>query len=125
MDIVKTQKFALVTGSRRGIGRAIGLSLLKEGFFVIFNGISPNLSQDLIQEIAKISDKVRTGVEIMKKVGKDGFTVADAEAALGEIGETPKTIVDKMSANLESGQKFMSPEQKRKMNEWLATLPSE
>jgi hypothetical protein len=75
--------------------------------------------------IAKISDKVRTGVEIMKKVGKDGFTVADAEAALGDIGETPKTIVDKMSANLESGQKFMSPEQKQKMNEWLATLLSE
>ena len=57
MDNTKNQKFALVTGSRRGIGRAIGLSLLKEGFFVIFNGISPNLPDDLIQEIKKTSEK--------------------------------------------------------------------
>ena len=57
MDNTKNQKFALVTGSRRGIGRAIGLSLLKEGFFVIFNGISPNLPDELIQKIEKISNK--------------------------------------------------------------------
>lgn len=57
MNSTKNQKFALVTGSRRGIGRAIGLSLLKEGFFVIFNGISPNLPDDLIQEIEKVSEK--------------------------------------------------------------------
>jgi len=53
----KNQKYALVTGSRRGIGRAIGLSLLKEDFFVIFNGISPNLPSDLTLEIEKISKK--------------------------------------------------------------------
>jgi hypothetical protein len=75
--------------------------------------------------IAKIPDKVRTGVEIMKKVGKDGFTPADAEAALKEINETPKTIVDKMSGILESGQKYMSPAQKAELNKYLASLPKE
>jgi len=53
----KNQKFALVTGSRRGIGRAIGLALLRQGYFVIFNGISPNLQDDLIHEIEIISKK--------------------------------------------------------------------
>lgn len=75
--------------------------------------------------IATIHPKVRTGVEIMKKIGKDGFTPADAEAALRFIGETPKTIADKMSGNLESGQKFMSKEQNVKMKEYIASLPRE
>jgi 3-oxoacyl-[acyl-carrier protein] reductase len=57
MDNTKNQKFALITGSRRGTGRAIGLALLREGYFVIFNGISPNLPDELIQEIEKISKK--------------------------------------------------------------------
>lgn len=57
MEKTKNQKFALVTGSRRGIGRGIGLALLREGYFVIFNGFSPKLTDDLIQEIEKISKK--------------------------------------------------------------------
>jgi len=57
LDNTKNQKFALVTGSRRGIGRAIGFSLLKEDYHVIFNGVSPTLPDDLIYEIEKISKK--------------------------------------------------------------------
>ncbi|MCW3806397.1 SDR family NAD(P)-dependent oxidoreductase [Plebeiibacterium marinum] len=30
-------KYALVTGSTKGIGKAIGIKLLKEGYFVVFN----------------------------------------------------------------------------------------
>ena len=57
MENTKNQKFALVTGSRRGNGRAIGLALLREGYYVIFNGISPNLPDELISEIEKMSKK--------------------------------------------------------------------
>ena len=57
MDNTKNQKYALVTGSRRGIGRAIGLSLMREGYFVIFNGISSNLQDEMIKEIEGISKK--------------------------------------------------------------------
>lgn len=53
--MTNNKKFALVTGSRRGIGRAIGLALLKENYFVIFNGLSRNLPDDLIKEIETIS----------------------------------------------------------------------
>lgn len=31
------RKTSIVTGSTKGIGKAIGLSLLKEGYYVIFN----------------------------------------------------------------------------------------
>jgi len=56
MENTKNQKYALVTGSRRGIGRGIGIALLREGYFVIFNGFSPNLTDDLIKEIETISN---------------------------------------------------------------------
>jgi hypothetical protein len=77
--------------------------------------------------VAQIPENVRTGFEIMDKVGKkvDGkiFTPADAEAALNQMNETPKSIVEKMSGIIESGQKHMSAEQKQKLGEYLATLP--
>ncbi|MCX6701136.1 MAG: hypothetical protein NTV68_14680, partial [Methanomicrobiales archaeon] len=75
--------------------------------------------------IAKIPDNVRTGVEIMNRVGvgEGKISVAEAEAALKQINETPQSIAEKMSGLLESGQKFMSPAQKQKMGEYLATLP--
>ncbi len=75
--------------------------------------------------VAKIPDNVRTGVDIMKRVGKDGFTVADAEAALNHIGETPQSIASKMSGILESGQKQMPPALRQKLNKWLKTLPKD
>jgi hypothetical protein len=61
----------------------------------------------------------------MDRVGKNGFTVADAEAALKQMNETPKSIGEKMSGILESGQKHMSADQKQKLGEYLATLPDE
>ncbi len=43
-------KTALVTGSTQGIGRAIGIELLKQGYEVYFNGRSAN-SMDKIEDI--------------------------------------------------------------------------
>jgi len=75
--------------------------------------------------IARIPENVRAGVEIMNRVGKDGFTPADAEAALAHMGESPRSIIQKMSGILESGQKHMSAGQKQQLHEYLKTLPDE
>lgn len=75
--------------------------------------------------IARIPENVRAGVEIMNRVGKDGFTPADAEAALAHMGESPRSIIQKMSGILESGQKHMSAGQRQQLHEYLKTLPDE
>lgn len=49
-------KYALVTGSTKGIGRQIGIDLLRKGCFVFFNyGHSDSAAEKLEKEIASIS----------------------------------------------------------------------
>jgi len=114
LENAKNQKYALVTGSRRGIGRAIGLSLLREDYFVIFNGISPNLPSDLIQEIEKISKKY-------EYIQCDIGNVDDRESLVNIIskkyprldllvnnaGIAPKVRADLLDTDLEDYQRVM------------------
>lgn len=44
------EKFAVVTGSTKGIGKAIGCLLLRNGFHVIFNYASDTEAAGLLQE---------------------------------------------------------------------------
>jgi len=48
---------AIVTGSRRGIGRAIALALAKEGANVVVSDISPEECQQVVKEIEKLGRK--------------------------------------------------------------------
>lgn len=51
-------KFALVTGSTKGIGKAIGISLLQRGYYVIFNYSSSESGKvELISEIERFEGK--------------------------------------------------------------------
>ena len=55
MSNISYNKIAVVTGSTKGIGKSIGLTLLKEGYYVIFNYASSeeaaaNLNHELKQE---------------------------------------------------------------------------
>ncbi|GAB4324814.1 MAG: 3-ketoacyl-ACP reductase [Promethearchaeota archaeon] len=51
MDVYR--KTALVTGSRRGIGRAIGVALTRAGYDVAFHGASPDLPADVRNEVGE------------------------------------------------------------------------
>ncbi|TXT63635.1 MAG: 3-ketoacyl-ACP reductase [Promethearchaeota archaeon] len=49
------QKVALITGSTRGIGKAIALELAKMSYYLVINGASnPNLPKDYISELKRI-----------------------------------------------------------------------
>ena len=50
------EKTAIVTGSSRGIGRAIALALAKEGFNVVINGKNKKNVYDTVKYIEKFSD---------------------------------------------------------------------
>ena len=56
MDLQLKNKVALVTGSTKGIGRAIAESLAKEGAEVIINGRSKKSVEDALCEIKKNND---------------------------------------------------------------------
>jgi 3-oxoacyl-[acyl-carrier protein] reductase len=50
-------KTAIVTGSRRGIGRAIALALAKEGANVTVSDISREDCQEVVAEIEKMAGR--------------------------------------------------------------------
>lgn len=53
-------KYAVVTGATKGIGKQIGIDLLKLGYFVIFNyGHDDSIIEDLNLELLRISDKFK------------------------------------------------------------------
>ncbi|MCM3548854.1 SDR family oxidoreductase [Alkalihalobacillus clausii] len=51
MEMALTNKTALVTGSTRGIGKAIALELAKEGVHVLINGRNQEAVQQTVEEI--------------------------------------------------------------------------
>ena len=53
MDLKLTNKLALVTGSTKGIGRAIAESLAAEGTDVIINGRTSDVVDKVIEELNK------------------------------------------------------------------------
>jgi 3-oxoacyl-[acyl-carrier protein] reductase len=75
-------KVAIVTGARRGLGRAIALAMAKEGASVVVSDISQEECQLVVDEIEKLGGEGlalkcdvsdRTDVENMVKAGLDKF----------------------------------------------------
>ncbi|MHA1793294.1 MAG: 3-ketoacyl-ACP reductase [Promethearchaeota archaeon] len=61
------RKVVLVTGSTRGIGRAIACSLLKDGYHVIINGVSkPEIPESMLSEIKSIESNTDASHEYIQ-----------------------------------------------------------
>lgn len=90
------QEVALVTGSRRGIGRGIALALGRGGFNVVLNGVTPvEQSAEVTEEVAASggraeymqadissgTDRIRLISEIRKRFGRLDILVNNAGVA--------------------------------------------
>ncbi|MDR0495683.1 MAG: 3-ketoacyl-ACP reductase [Treponema sp.] len=99
-------KTALITGGRRGIGRAIAARLSRDGFNVVINGTSPRDEGDRFDDIAgdfiyvdgdigKAPDREKMIVETLKRFGAIHVLVNNA-------GVAPKTRADLLEMGEES-----------------------
>ncbi len=61
-------------------------------------------------KVAEIPPKLTEAVDIMKKTGAPGFSPVEVELKLKGLGYTPEKVVQQMSSNLESLQKFKLPD---------------
>jgi len=67
-------KIAIVTGSRRGIGKSIALELAKEGAKVVISDINLKECQNVCDEIKKIgSDAIAVKCDVSKKRDVDAM----------------------------------------------------
>jgi meso-butanediol dehydrogenase/(S,S)-butanediol dehydrogenase/diacetyl reductase len=76
-------KVALVTGAGRGIGRAIGLRLAKDGFDVVVNSRRQEHVESVVKEIEKMG---RRALAIPANVAEPAAVKAIFEKAMKEFG---------------------------------------
>jgi len=76
-------KVALVTGSGRGIGRAVALKLAGEGAFVVVNDLDQEPANEVIAEIQKSNGKA---VACIGSVTAPGFAERFVQTALDSFG---------------------------------------
>ncbi len=105
---------ALVTGSRRGIGREIGLALLQDSYTVIFNGVSPALPPDLEDAARKISpdfeyfaaDIGEAGARenLLKRIREK---YARIDLLVNNAGIAPSQRVDLLETDLDDFQRLL------------------
>jgi NAD(P)-dependent dehydrogenase (short-subunit alcohol dehydrogenase family) len=82
MSKILSDKIALVTGASRGIGRAIALSLAREGALVaVHYGKSPDAAAEVVEKIkAEGGDAFAVGADLTKKgAAQTLFAAFDAE----------------------------------------------
>jgi NAD(P)-dependent dehydrogenase (short-subunit alcohol dehydrogenase family) len=103
---MEMKKTALITGGRRGIGRAIAARLSRDGFNVVINGTSPrdegenfdDIAGDFIYvggDIGKAPDREKLVGETVKRFGAIHVLVNNA-------GVAPKTRADLLEMGEES-----------------------
>lgn len=64
------------------------------------------LNSSMGRPVAKVPPKLTEAVNIMDQCGKPGFSPAQVEQKLSQMGYTPEKVVQQMSGTLESLQKF-------------------
>ncbi|MCL2382198.1 MAG: 3-ketoacyl-ACP reductase [Treponema sp.] len=113
------KKTALITGGRRGIGRAVAARLSQDGFNVAINGVSPPDSGDQFKDIAgeyiyiqgdvgKTEDRGRILEETLKRFGGLHVLVNNA-------GIAPKVRADLLQMSEESFDHVLSVNAKANM----------
>lgn len=103
MDLGLTGKRVLVTGSSRGIGKAIGMAFLREGASVVFTGRNKNGLERLEEELARCSHADRYLL-----VPCD-FRDTDSLQSLADEVATRWSGVDVVVANVGSGRSIPDP----------------
>ena len=101
------KKIALITGGRRGIGRAIAARLSRDGFNVVINGVSPLSEDDTFQDMeggeclyvqADVSDSAGRRLLIDKTLERFGAI----HLLVNNAGIAPKTRADLLEMSEES-----------------------
>jgi len=64
------------------------------------------LNAQMGANVAKVPPKLKEAVGIMEQCGKPGFSPAQVEQKLAQMGYTPEKVVQQMSGTMESLQKF-------------------
>jgi len=107
------KKIALVTGASRGIGRAIAVSLAKQGAYVIVNySSSPEAAQETLNEIREAG----SDGEVLKFAVQDSQAVEDAFDGIKSRHGRLDILVNNAGISRD-GLVF-----RMKDEEWLATL---
>lgn len=99
MTLNLSGKTALVSGSSRGIGKAVAQVLIEEGCTVFINGRDEQALDAAQQEL-----KTGTGREQIHKICCDLTQEKNVTAALDTIRQTAGTFPDALVANIGSGR---------------------
>ncbi len=85
MDLGLTGKVALVTGSSRGIGRGIALTLAGEGCDVMLTGRDEKALDEVVAAVTKLGRKAQYATSDLRAEGAPATLVEAAKRAFGHI----------------------------------------
>ena len=78
-------KVAIVTGSARGIGKAIALKLAREGYHVVISDILKDAAKETAQEIESLGVKALAVVADVSKAEDAGNLIKQTVEAFGQV----------------------------------------
>jgi 3-oxoacyl-[acyl-carrier protein] reductase len=85
MDLGLTGKVALVTGSSRGIGRGVALTLAQEGCDIMLTGRDKAALDGVVAEVEKLGRKAQYATSDLRQDGAPAALVEAAKRAFGRI----------------------------------------